>query len=216
MIGDIVSHYQILRKLGEGGMGEVFVGIDQTLGRKVALKAIRAERRLDAQAKSRFLREARILSALDHPHICRIYDYVEGEQCDLLVLELIDGRSLKDVIAHRPDRSLCMKIAEQVTDVLIAAHAAGVVHRDLKPGNIMLGDDGTIKVLDFGLARAIDSTPGTTTHSDPPPHHQLDASARSDDSDAPTVSDARPSQRSRGSTRICAPSWAPYSGPCDT
>ena len=109
---------------------------------------------------------------------------------DLLVLELIDGRNLKDVIAQRPDRSLCMKIAEQVTDVLIAAHAAGVVHRDLKPGNIMLGDDGTIKVLDFGLARAIDSPPATTTRSDTPPHHQLDTSATSVDSDAPTMSDA--------------------------
>ena len=81
MIGDVVSHYQVLGKLGKGGMGEVYVGTDQTLGRKVALKAIRAEQRLDAQAKSRFLREARILSALDHPHICRIYDYVQGEQC---------------------------------------------------------------------------------------------------------------------------------------
>ena len=161
MIGSVVSHYRILAKLGGGGMGEVYLGTDQTLGRKVALKAIRAERRLNAQAKFRFLREARILSKLDHPHICRIYDYVEGEERDLLVLEFIEGKNLREVIQERPARSLCMKIAEQVTDVLVAAHAAGVVHRDLKPANIMLGADGDIKVLDFGLARSRDSMPWT-------------------------------------------------------
>ena len=171
MIGSVVSHYRILAKLGEGGMGEVYVGTDQTLRRKVALKAIRAERRLNAQAKFRFLREARILSKLDHPHICRIYDYVEGEGSDLLVLEFIEGKNLREVIQERPARSLCMKIAEQVTDVLVAAHAAGVVHRDLKPANIMLGADGDIKVLDFGLARSTDSMPWTAA-GEAAPHTQ--------------------------------------------
>ena len=155
--GQVVSHYEILDQLGQGGMGDVYVARDRTLGRKVALKAIRADRRLSEQAKHRFVREARILSKLDHPNICRIYDYVSDEQGDFLVLELIDGQTLTKVIAERPDHAACMKVAEQVTNVLVAAHAEGVVHRDLKPANLMLKADGELKVLDFGLARAGES-----------------------------------------------------------
>ena len=137
-------------------MGEVYVAFDTTLQRKVALKAVRQDRRLDDEARARLLREARILSQLDHPGICRVYDYVSDGDTDYLVLELIDGRSLREAMEGALDSAAIMRIAEQVTQALIVAHAAGVVHRDLKPENIMLLPDGNAKVLDFGLARAFD------------------------------------------------------------
>ncbi len=137
-----ISHYRILESIGKGGMGEVYAGLDETLERRVALKAIRADQRPSATAKARFLREARILSQLDHPNVCRVYDYIEEEQGDWLVLELVDGKSLRDAIGDGLDVSLRMRIAEQIARVLVAAHAAGVVHRDLKPGNVMVTRDG--------------------------------------------------------------------------
>src|SRR5262245_39505863 len=115
-------------------MGEVYAGLDETLERRVALKAIRADHRPSAHSKARFLREARILSQLDHPNVCRVYDYIEEQQGDWLVLELVDGRSLREAIRAGLERGLRMRIAEQIASVLVAAHAAGVVHRDLKPG----------------------------------------------------------------------------------
>lgn len=160
-----ISHYEILAQIGEGGMGEVYVAFDTTLQRKVALKAVRRERRLDDQARARLLREARILSQLDHPGICRIYDYVSGDTSDYLVLELIDGTSLRTVLRSPIDRSTAMRIAEQVANVLVVAHAAGVVHRDLKPENIMLLPDGSVKVLDFGLARSVEGITASSTES---------------------------------------------------
>ena len=128
----------LLEPLGRGGMGEVYNGFDETLKRRVALKAIRAEHRLSPQARTRFLREAQILSQLDHPQICRIFDYVEGPDADYLVLEFIEGRSLRASIRGGLDSSLKLRIAEQVVEVLAVAHAAGVVHRDLKPENVMV------------------------------------------------------------------------------
>src|SRR4029453_16052316 len=112
------------------------------------------EGRLDADARARFLREARVLSQLNHPHICQIYDYLEGEERDFLVLELIDGESLKNVIARKPDEAARMRIAAEILDVLAATHAQGIIHRDLKPSNVMVTKKGAVKVLDFGLARA--------------------------------------------------------------
>lgn len=144
-------------------MGEVYVAFDTTLQRKVALKAVRQDRRLDDESRARLLREARILSQLDHPNICRVYDYVSDGDTDYLVLELIDGRSLRAAMRAPLDRSAIMRVAEQVTAALVVAHAAGVVHRDLKPENIMLLPDGSVKVLDFGLARAFDALAAVTT-----------------------------------------------------
>lgn len=138
-------------------MGDVYVGFDDTLKRKVAVKAIGSRFRLDPQAKARFLREARVLSQLDHPKICQIYDYIEGEESDFLVLEFIEGRSLHIAINEDLEKSHKLRIAEQIAQVMVIAHEKGVVHRDLKPSNIMLTIDNTAKVLDFGLARFVES-----------------------------------------------------------
>src|SRR5262245_43073638 len=150
-----VSHYRRLHRLGAGGMGEVYVGFDETLKRRVALKAVRHEQRLQAESKIRFLREAQILSQLDHPNICRVYDYIEDEQRDWLILELIEGKNLRLALQAGLDWSTKLKIAEQIADVLVITHAAGIVHRDLKPGNVMITDTRAVKVLDFGLARSV-------------------------------------------------------------
>jgi len=160
LIGKAIGHIRIVDILGKGGMGEVYVGFDETLERKVALKAIKAKSRLNPQAKARFLREARVLSQLEHPSICQIHDYIEGEETDFLVLEFIEGKNLHQAVAHKLNKSLKLKIAEQVAQVLVVAHGKGVVHRDLKPSNVMLTKKGDIKVLDFGLARFVESKPG--------------------------------------------------------
>ncbi len=153
LVGKTVGRIRVVEALGKGGMGKVNVGYDGKLKRKVALKAIRDERRLDAEAKARFLREARILSRLDHPAICRIYELVEGEDSDFLVLELIPGKSLKQALEEdQLDAAFQLHVAERVTEALVAAHAQGVAHRDLKPENVMLTPEGGVKVLDFGLA----------------------------------------------------------------
>lgn len=154
-IGKTIGHIRIMERLGKGGMGEVYVGFDDKLERKVAVKAIGAKSRLDPQAKSRFLREARVLSQLEHPNICQIYDYIEGKGSDYLLLEFIDGKNLKYRINEGIDKLLKLKIAEQIAQVLVAAHEKGIVHRDLKPSNVMVTDKKEVKVLDYGLARFI-------------------------------------------------------------
>jgi len=148
----VVSHYRVLRLLGAGGMGEVYEGFDETLKRRVAMKAIRPRKRLDPEAKARFLREARVLSQLDHPNICRVYDYLETEERDWLVLELIEGQTLRDVIHEGHGAIDPLAVARQIASVLAVMHAAGVVHRDLKPGNVMITPAHDVKVLDFGLS----------------------------------------------------------------
>ncbi|HVS12572.1 MAG TPA: serine/threonine-protein kinase [Thermoanaerobaculia bacterium] len=158
--GESVGHIRILERLGAGGMGEVYVGFDETLRRRVALKAIHPRHRLRPGARARFLREARLLSQLDHPNICRIHDYQEGAERDFLVLELIEGEDLATAIRGGLDPALRLGVAEQVAEALAAAHAQGVVHRDLKPHNVMLTTAGRVKVLDFGLARSLDRDDG--------------------------------------------------------
>jgi serine/threonine protein kinase/Tfp pilus assembly protein PilF len=155
IVGKTIGHIRISGRLGQGGMGEVYAGFDDKLERKVAVKAIGARFQLDPQAKSRFLREARVLSQLEHPQICKIYDYIEGEESDYLVLEFIDGKSLRDRIGTGIDKQLKLKISEQIAQVLVAAHEKGIIHRDLKPSNIMVTGKNEVKVLDFGLARFV-------------------------------------------------------------
>jgi tetratricopeptide (TPR) repeat protein/tRNA A-37 threonylcarbamoyl transferase component Bud32 len=163
LTGTKVGHYRVEQQLGKGSMGEVYLGFNEALKKEVALKALRARRRLSARARARFLREARILSQLDHPNICRIHDYVEGDDADFLVLELIDGSSLRGAIDESLDKATKLRIAEQIAHVLVEAHKAGVVHRDLKPGNVMLTGERQVKVLDFGLARPVEPAPGEET-----------------------------------------------------
>lgn len=139
-------------------MGEVYAGLDETLKRRVALKVVHQNRRLDASARARFRREAQILSQLDHPNICRVYDYVEGDDHDWLVLELIEGRSLHHAVEGL-DRRARLRLAAQIAHVLVVTHAAGIVHRDLKPGNILVAAGHEVKVLDFGLAQAATGEP---------------------------------------------------------
>ena len=155
-LGETIGHIRVTEFLAKGGMGDVYAGYDEKLGRRVALKAIRSEHRLDAEAKARFLREARILSQLEHPRICRIHDLLEEDDADVLVLELIQGKSLREAIREGLDPAQQTRIARQIVDVLAVAHARAVVHRDLKPDNIMVEPGGDVKVLDFGLARSIE------------------------------------------------------------
>jgi eukaryotic-like serine/threonine-protein kinase len=182
-IGSRVGHFQIVGVLGRGGMGEVYEGFDETLQRRVALKSIRADRRIDASARNRFLREARMLSQLDHPSICRIYDYVEGEQSDLLVLELIEGKTLRAAVREPIEFREQLRIATAVTGALAAAHRLGIVHRDLKPDNVMLTSDGGVKVLDFGLARVTATMQQELEEQTSEDEIQLDDSGADDDSD---------------------------------
>jgi eukaryotic-like serine/threonine-protein kinase len=159
LVGAHIGHIRVLEVLGQGGMGEVYVGFDETLQRRVALKAIRSDKRLQPAAKARFLREARILSQLEHPNICRIYGYVEHEGSELLVLELVDGETLGSSLEKGLERRRKLEVGIDVAGVLAAAHAAGIVHRDLKPDNVMIARDGVVKVLDFGIARPYAADP---------------------------------------------------------
>jgi tetratricopeptide (TPR) repeat protein len=153
VIGKRIGGIRITQLLGEGGMGSVYAGFDEKLRREVALKVIRSDR-LSPTAKARFLREAQILSQLDHPNICAIHNYIDGEDGDFLVLEMVKGRDLRDVVAEGITREDRLKIAEQVASALVAAHGKGIVHRDLKLSNLMITRENGIKVLDFGLAKS--------------------------------------------------------------
>ncbi len=152
LIGTRIQNFRVVGLIGTGGMGEVYAGYDETLERRVALKVIRAEHRLDAVSKARFLREARILSQLAHPGICLIHEYIETPDADFLVLELISGQSLTERVKGGLDHRRKLRVAGEIASVLVAAHGKGVVHRDLKPDNVMITDAGPVKVLDFGLS----------------------------------------------------------------
>ncbi len=156
LIGRRIGHLRIDALLGQGGMGEVYEAFDERLQRRVALKAIRGPHRWDRAARGRFLREARILSRLEHPGICRIYDLIEWEDCDFLVLERIEGQTLGALARQGSlSREQRLEIAESIARVLAVAHAAQVAHRDLKPDNVMLTLDGQVKLLDFGVSRSL-------------------------------------------------------------
>ncbi len=155
--GSSLGHYRIGSKLGEGGVGEVYRATDSRLQRDVALKVLSRRHAFDAQHLSRFRREARILAALDHPQIARIYDLVEENGTQALALELVEGETLAQRIERKAvPLKEAVAIALQLAQALEAAHEAGVVHRDLKPSNVMITRDGAVKVLDFGLAKAFE------------------------------------------------------------
>ena len=156
MIGKTLGHYRILEKIGQGGMGEVFLAEDASLRRKVALKFLPAEMQRDAAAHKRFLREARSAAALDHPYICHINEVGECEGQSFIVMEYVEGQSLKDRLAQGPlSLKDALQTASEVAEALEAAHAKGIIHRDIKPGNVMLTQTGHAKVMDFGLAKQL-------------------------------------------------------------
>jgi len=160
--GARLGPHEILAPLGAGGMGEVYRARDTKLGRDVALKILPATFTNDPERVARFRREAQVLAALNHPHIAQIYGLEDASNTQFLVLELVDGESLDKRIAHGPipiDEAL--GIARQVAEALEAAHEKGIIHRDLKPANIALTKDGQVKVLDFGLAKAVESASGS-------------------------------------------------------
>ncbi|MEM9598420.1 MAG: serine/threonine-protein kinase [Acidobacteriota bacterium] len=156
LVGTTVGNLRIEELLGTGGMGEVYRGFDPRLERHVAVKTIRARHRLDQEMKARFLREARILSRLDHPAICQVYDLIEDEETDFLLFEFVEGVTLRSRIeAGDLDEQRALELAERIALALGVAHRERIVHRDLKPENVMVTPSGEVKILDFGISRAL-------------------------------------------------------------
>ena len=170
MVGTTISHYKVLEKIGEGGMGEVYRATDTKLNRDVALKILPEQFASDSQRMGRFQREAEVLASLDHPNIGQIYGIEEAGQTKALVLQLIEGPTLAERIAQGPiPVEDALKIALQMAEGLEAAHEKGVIHRDLKPANIKITPEGQVKILDFGLAKALEGeTPPDTKLSQSP------------------------------------------------
>jgi Tol biopolymer transport system component len=160
MIGRSLGHYQIVEKLGQGGMGTVYRALDTRLKRSVAIKALPPEAMIDLERKNRFMREARAASALNHPNIITIYDIDTADGVDFIAMECVDGKTLQQLIGRKGlPLGEALEYAVRIADALATAHAAGIVHRDLKPSNIMVTGKGLLKVLDFGLAKLTETPP---------------------------------------------------------
>src|SRR5215813_12629609 len=168
MIGTKLAHYEITVHLGSGGMGDVYEATDTKLGRSVAIKFLPEAFGHDIERVARFQREARVLASLNHPNIAAIHGLEEIDTRHFLVMELIPGETLADRIRRGAIAiKEALPIAKQIAEALEEAHEKGIIHRDLKPANIKITPEGTVKVLDFGLAKAMESTPATTLSNSP-------------------------------------------------
>ena len=164
MIGSTLGNYKILEKLGEGGQGTVYKAVDSKLGRTVVIKVLPAELTTREANLKRFEREARLASALDHPNICTIFDLNEINGIHFIVMQYIEGRNVRQLVNGRPlSLESSLSIALQTTDALSAAHSRGIIHRDIKAGNVMVTPTGQVKVLDFGLAKLLDDEAARTS-----------------------------------------------------
>ena len=165
MVGQTISHYRIVAKLGEGGMGVVYKAEDTTLERTVALKFLAQHLLNDEEAKERFLREAKAAAALSHPNICTVYEIAEVDGKTFIAMEFVKGETLEERIAAGPlTLKDALDIGRQVADGLEAAHEENIIHRDIKPANVMVDAKGRAKVMDFGLARLTEASRLTKTN----------------------------------------------------
>ena len=161
LAGRVLAHYRLVEKIGAGGMGVVYSAEDTHLDRSVAVKVLPPEAVADPERRQRFVQEAKSASALNHPNIIHIYDIDTSDEVDFMAMEFVAGRTLGELIGRKGlPIGEALKYAVQIADALAAAHGAGIVHRDLKPANIMVSDKGLVKILDFGLAKLVESAPG--------------------------------------------------------
>lgn len=159
MIPESIAHYRIIKKLGAGGMGEVYLALDTKLDRKVAIKVLRSDWLEEEHLKKRLIREAQAAAKLDHPHICSVYDVNEAGPFTFIVMQYIEGESLAEMMEREPlTLSAALTLVEQAAEGLAEAHAHGVVHRDIKPQNMIVNSRGQLKILDFGLAKQLRSS----------------------------------------------------------
>src|SRR6266581_9633183 len=164
MIGAKLGNYRILEKIGAGGQGTVYRATDTKLGRTVVIKVLPPEFTVKEANLKRFEREARLASSLDHPNICTIFDLDEVEGVHFIAMQYVEGPNVRQLLGGRPlELKSALLIAIQVADALSAAHARGIIHRDIKSGNVMVTDAGQVKVLDFGLAKLLDETEAQTS-----------------------------------------------------
>ncbi len=164
MIGQTLGNYKIQQKLGAGGQGTVYKATDQKLGRTVVIKVLPPELTVKESNLKRFEREARLASALDHPNICTIFDLDEAQGLHFIAMQHVEGRNVRQLVNGRPlELESALHIAIQVTDALAVAHARGIIHRDIKSGNVMVTSAGQVKILDFGLAKLLDETEAATS-----------------------------------------------------
>ncbi len=189
MTGRTISHYKILEKLGSGGMGEVWKAEDLKLGRQVALKFLASHLVSDPEVRKRFEREAKAAASLSHPNICYVHEIDEADGKSFLAMELVEGEGLDERIGKGPlPLGEGLDLAQQIADGLQAAHEKGVVHRDIKPGNIIITPDGRAKILDFGLAlltegsklTKLDTTVGTVAYMSPEQSQGAEVDHRTD------------------------------------
>src|SRR4026209_2547246 len=164
MLGKTLRNYRITEKLGVGGQGAVYKAVDNKLGRTVVIKVIPPELSSNQTNLKRFEREARLASSLDHPNICTIFDLDEQEGVHFIAMQYVAGKNVRQLVAGRPlELKTAMLIGLQTADALAAAHNRGIIHRDIKSGNVMVMPSGQVKVLDFGLAKLLDETQAATT-----------------------------------------------------